>query len=250
LLPNLDKILHYARLQGVNNLAIITNGRSLVDVNLLNRFISSGLNQIGISLYSVEESVHDFLTKVNGSCRETLIGVKNAVFVAKRKRNFAVRVNILINSYNIGTLFKTVISLYKIGVKDFLFLNIAGQNNKDYFVNYKNILRFYLELSGQKRWEDAFFSFRGYPLCIFSDFIKKNKIKQQAVILQSSNSSRFKAESQNFLTHNLGQNNKLDEYEKICQNLFIRLKSCFHCSYKYFCPGVLKEYLSKFRNLY
>jgi MoaA/NifB/PqqE/SkfB family radical SAM enzyme len=82
-----------------------------------------GVSSIGISLYSVEEKIHDSITRVKGSCIQTKSGIKNLL-----RRNIDLWVNVTVSRYNQSTLFETVAGLSAMGVKNILIISVVTKD--------------------------------------------------------------------------------------------------------------------------
>jgi MoaA/NifB/PqqE/SkfB family radical SAM enzyme len=73
----LDKYIQFASSFGwFRKIQIQTNGRKLNDKNYLKHLIDSGVNEFFVSMHGLE-SVHDAVTGVSGSFKETVGGLKN-----------------------------------------------------------------------------------------------------------------------------------------------------------------------------
>ena len=75
--PNLNLFIQYAKEQGFKNICLVTNGRMLSQRNYLESLIKSGLNQVNLSLHGSNANIHDAITRVPGSFRQALRGIKN-----------------------------------------------------------------------------------------------------------------------------------------------------------------------------
>lgn len=75
-----DHLEHYARYAAsfgyFKKIQIQTNGRKLADQRFLHRLINAGINEFFISVHGPEE-IHDAITRVPGSYRETMAGIVN-----------------------------------------------------------------------------------------------------------------------------------------------------------------------------
>jgi len=74
---DLERYITFASSLGCfRKIQIQTNGRRLGDREYLKRIIDLGVNEFFVSIYGTED-VHDTLTRVKGSYRETMNGVRN-----------------------------------------------------------------------------------------------------------------------------------------------------------------------------
>jgi len=74
---DLERYIGFASSLGCfRRIQIQTNGRRLGDRKYLKRIIGVGVNEFFVSIYGTEE-IHDALTRVEGSYRETMNGIRN-----------------------------------------------------------------------------------------------------------------------------------------------------------------------------
>lgn len=248
ILKDILKIVELCKRTGFKKIAIVTNGRRLSDLDFLKSLIKSGVSEIAISVYSNVHKVHDYLTGIPGSCNETFAGLKNISSLKKEASNgyLSVRVNLLINSKNLSTLYSTLKSLYSLGIRDFLLLNMMGDENKEFFVSYENILKLYLSLSRNAEFAGSCFIFRGYPLCVFAGFLREIDREKKCASLVSDNLSDFKCENQDFDSHKVCAEYKFKNYIEKCEGIFTFLAECKKCSLYKICSGIQAGYIEKF----
>ncbi len=75
---DLPELLQYAQEKGVVT-GLITNGRRLKDKGYVQKLEDSGLDFVQITLESHDPAVHDSITRVEGSWKETVEGIKNII---------------------------------------------------------------------------------------------------------------------------------------------------------------------------
>jgi len=109
---DLENLISYAQRKGLVT-GLVTNGRKLRDKHYLHRLVSAGLDSIQITLESPDPETHDKITGVNGSWKETVEGIKNAV-----KENIYVDVNTTLTKMNIDQVEEWVIFLNNLGVEN------------------------------------------------------------------------------------------------------------------------------------
>ena len=105
-------IEHAQRLELVSGL--ITNGRRLNDKTYLNSLVEAGIDHIQITIESHEENVHDKITGVKGSWKETVQGLKNAIATP-----IYTLTNTTLNKYNVKDIIKTINFLHELELKQF-----------------------------------------------------------------------------------------------------------------------------------
>ncbi|UCH02112.1 MAG: radical SAM protein [Candidatus Bathyarchaeota archaeon] len=110
---DLSRLIRYAEERGLIS-GLVTNGRKLKDKKYLEELLKAGIDHIQITLESHDESVHDKITGTEGSWRETLKGLKNAI-----SSPVYTITNTTLNQYNYSDILKTVQFLNSLGLKDF-----------------------------------------------------------------------------------------------------------------------------------
>lgn len=104
-----ELIRHTQRLGLVSGL--VTNGRRLKDAAYLNTLVEAGIDHIQITIESHDERVHDNITGVDGSWRETVQGLKNAIATPVYTLT-----NTTLNQLNIREMRKTIDFLHDLGL--------------------------------------------------------------------------------------------------------------------------------------
>jgi radical SAM protein with 4Fe4S-binding SPASM domain len=107
-----ELIKHTQKLGLVSGL--ITNGRRLKNAPYLDSLVTAGIDHIQITLESHREQVHDKITGVPGSWRETVQGLKNAIATPVYTLT-----NTTLNQYNVDHITQTIDFLYDLGLTQF-----------------------------------------------------------------------------------------------------------------------------------
>lgn len=110
---DLPKLLQYAQDSGIVT-GLITNGRSLKDKKYFETLEKTGLDFAQITLESHKAAVHDRITGIEGSWRETVQGIKNAV-----DSQVYVTTNTTLNNYNAPDFLETIDFLKELGIAAF-----------------------------------------------------------------------------------------------------------------------------------
>ena len=105
------EIIDYAKGIGFKKVILETNGRLFCYKDFCEKMVRSGIDQFNIYLYSHNPEVHDKITRVKGSWKQTVEGIKNLV---EMKQN--VQVNVVICKENYRDLNNTVSFLKKLDV--------------------------------------------------------------------------------------------------------------------------------------
>ncbi|HDD64476.1 MAG TPA: radical SAM protein [Thermoprotei archaeon] len=109
---DLVELISYTQKKGLVS-TLVTIGRRLADKEYLRMLVEAGLDGIQITLESADPEVHDSITRVKGSWRETVEGIKNAV-----KEKVYIDVNMTLMKHNIAGIEKWVKFLHELGVEN------------------------------------------------------------------------------------------------------------------------------------
>lgn len=113
--PDLHRVLALAASLGYRRINVTTNGRRLADIEAARALLATGLTSMSISLHGDVARVHDALTGVRGSLRETLAGIRNCLDVRAPDQDFAVNVTVVRD--NVDRLERLVARVYRMGVR-------------------------------------------------------------------------------------------------------------------------------------
>ena len=78
LYPGLHRLISRAKLGGIREVTVVTNGRMLKNKDLAKKYMDSGLDVFSVSIHSAFPEVHD-LASQTGSWKETVNGIKNII---------------------------------------------------------------------------------------------------------------------------------------------------------------------------
>lgn len=110
---DLVELIRYTQRLGLVS-GLVTNGRRMKDAAYLNSLVEAGIDHIQITVESHDEKVHDKITGVEGSWRETGQGIKNAVATP-----IYTLTNTTLNKYNVKEIIKTIDFLHSLGLNQF-----------------------------------------------------------------------------------------------------------------------------------
>lgn len=125
IIPELFEIIAKCHELNFHRISIITNGRMAAYDKFAEKLKAAGISSMGVSLYSINDKVHDNITRVKGSCSQTKLGIKNLL-----KRSMNLWVNITVSSYNQSTLHKTISELASMGVEDVLIISVITEDKR------------------------------------------------------------------------------------------------------------------------
>ncbi len=101
--PNLADFIAQAKTNGYKHTSLQTNGRLLRYKDFCEDILSSGLDEISISIQGSCSNVHDALTRTPGSFEETYRGIEN-ICAIKKKYGLTLYVNFTLTRMNIQDL--------------------------------------------------------------------------------------------------------------------------------------------------
>jgi radical SAM protein with 4Fe4S-binding SPASM domain len=110
---DLPELLQYAQNKGMVT-GLITNGRRLKDKEYVKTLEEAGLDFVQVTLESHKPKVHDLMTAAEGSWKETVVGIKNAV-----RSQIYVTTNTTLSNYNAPDFLKTIDYIKELGVAAF-----------------------------------------------------------------------------------------------------------------------------------
>jgi len=110
---DLPELLQYAQNKGMVT-GLITNGRKLKDKAYVQTLENAGLDFVQVTLESHLPRIHDLITASQGSWKETVTGIKNAV-----KSQIYVTTNTTLNKHNAPDFLRTIDYIKERGVAAF-----------------------------------------------------------------------------------------------------------------------------------
>jgi radical SAM protein with 4Fe4S-binding SPASM domain len=110
---DLAELVQYAQDKGMVT-GLITNGRKLKDKEYVTALEEAGLDFVQVTLESHKPAVHDLMTAAEGSWKETVVGIKNAV-----RSQIYVTTNTTLSKYNAPDFLRTIDYISELGVAAF-----------------------------------------------------------------------------------------------------------------------------------
>jgi radical SAM protein with 4Fe4S-binding SPASM domain len=110
---DITELLQYAQNKGMVT-GLITNGRRLKDKAYVKALEEAGLDFVQITLESHKPKIHDLMTSAEGSWKETVAGIKNAV-----RSQIYVTTNTTLSKYNAPEFLRTIDYIKELGVAAF-----------------------------------------------------------------------------------------------------------------------------------
>jgi len=75
-LARLEGLVAIARSEGIEKVGVQTNGRRLAYSNVVQRLVDAGVNRFDVSLHGSNADTHDWVTRVPGSFKQTIRGLR------------------------------------------------------------------------------------------------------------------------------------------------------------------------------
>jgi MoaA/NifB/PqqE/SkfB family radical SAM enzyme/GT2 family glycosyltransferase len=206
---------------------LISNGRVFSYKEFCNRVSKEGICNVYVSIYSSRKDIHDAVTGVSGSYKQTLNGIKNLL-----QTGINVRLRLIITKKNIDHLKESVNFFNKMGVKEIMLVNLEPKGNAldnfdEYFIPLKKVSS---EIKGIiKILPEIRILVENIPFCYLGPKYKKYYTKVQEDI-------------QYVFRDKLSNPNKLDD------GYHFYLPKCKKCLYKNKeCRGIFKDYPRKLK---
>jgi radical SAM protein with 4Fe4S-binding SPASM domain len=154
---DLPLLIRYAEEKGLVT-GLITNGRRLKDSEYIDELISAGIDHFQITLESYREEVHDKITGVKGSWKETVQGLKNAIATPVYTIT-----NTTLNKHNIEDIIETINFVHNLGLNQFacngfIYSEKAPETSKDFSIEETEL-------------EEKLVKIRDYAITLGMDFI-------------------------------------------------------------------------------
>jgi len=126
------EIVKFAKEVGYIIVQAQTSGRMFSSVDFCKKMIIAGMNEFSPALHGHTAKLHDFLTRREGSFRQTVLGIHNMRKLTKGK--IRILTNTVINKYNYKFLPQLASLLVKLGVHQyqFAFVHALGNAYKDF----------------------------------------------------------------------------------------------------------------------
>ncbi|MDD5067163.1 MAG: radical SAM protein [bacterium] len=220
--PGLFRVLNICR-KVFRDIEIISNGRKMKETAFLDKLIGSGANAFAISIYSLSDAVHDTITGVKGSCRETKKGILNLI-KARKTRRITIRINTTLSAGNALHAVDMIKKLYLLGIRDFIIAEEIILNKRRKALDLQGI-RKALEDVSRLKFRDIRIVLKGFPPCLVRD-LRNPFIRYEPYGLESCIKKGWRQE----------------KYTERFRGNFAKLKKCSGCSLDKHCPGFQKYY--------
>lgn len=222
------ELIQFAKQLRFKAIMMISNGRMFSYEDFCKSLFKAGLRLVFVTLQGSTPKLHDTMTKVEGSFRQTIKGIKNL-----KKYGVEVHTNTVISKLNYKDLPRLPFLLSELNV-DFSklsFIRIKGnaQYNKDWLVGKMSEAVPYVKLSAEnfiKLKKD--FVIQEIPLCIMGNYIEYTRrgAKMPSIDTTTHDSDIF--------------------MKKYYRGGNIKRKECMKCTYSDGCLGPWEEYIKYF----
>jgi len=135
---DLPELLLYAQNKGMVT-GLVTNGRKLRDKAYVEILEKSGLDFVQVTLESHDAAIHDLMTAIDGSWKETVSGIKNAV-----SSQIYVTTNTTLSKHNAPSFLETIdflktLSVAAFGCNSLIYSGKANKIDKEFALPLKTL---------------------------------------------------------------------------------------------------------------
>lgn len=120
---DITEIIRYAKSIGFKQVGITTNGRLFAYQSFAKKILSTGIDQIVVSLQGHNAALHDYQTQVHGSFEQTVKGIKNLIKL--NNKGISLLVNVVINQITYKQLQEIVSFIVSLGIKEINLLYVS-----------------------------------------------------------------------------------------------------------------------------
>lgn len=251
--PNLINYIKYAREQGYQEIAVVSNGRQYRDVKYCLDLIQAGVREFTVSIHGHSSIIHDTLTRHPGSFAQTVDGLRN---FSRIRQSLPIRVNIshVVNRVNYRFLdrFFEFVAQYLV---DIVILNTVQPRGDNMEENFLVLMPQYKEVA--RKIENIFFKkseLLKSKLSPFEWFVSIVEmpvcVSKRLFFLAGFGKIRLIRSTKNYEVR--AQEESSREYTLLAArrntNVSLKEKSdkCLECQYNCVCEGVFSNYVKHF----
>lgn len=229
---DLISLFSYANQVGFQDIELQTNGREFKNINLVKKLVKYGLRRVLLSLHGPNERVHDSISSMPGSFKESIRGLQNLI-------QYSVEpvINTVVCRANYDTLVDIVQSVdslmdchRKIRFSYPIIEGAAFDHVDDVIIPFSEVLPNLSEAIKLANKLGIEIEYANMPLCICNPSLTTyDRIKLSEFVVASP-----------FYKYNIPRGEKS-----------VKLNICSQCSKNWLCPGIQVEYLRSFpENIY
>ncbi len=246
--PKLIELINYCKKVWFLEIHIITNWMRFDSFDFTKNIIKSWLTRFNISIHSHQEEIEDYLTGVKWWLIRKLNAIDNINLIIKEGNLQPLSINIVLNSYNLKSIIKTVLFFFKVKkIKDirinFIWLDEDIKENwDDLKISYTEFLPYLKQLIYISLKYSIRITFDSVPACIF---YKIDKINYKLFI------EKFLWEEYDHITEiDWINNNKVFDWKiEKTNRQKTKFEKCKLCKYNLKCEWVRKTYNEVYWNL-
>jgi MoaA/NifB/PqqE/SkfB family radical SAM enzyme len=235
LLDDLNAIVRFCKDKGFKSVGVITNGRRLKDAKFAESLVRAGADDFAVSIYSVDNKIHDLITRRPGSARDTKKGLANLIRLSK-KYPISVRVNTVLSRWNYRGLPATLETLSSYGVRNFIVAEQIVTPKRSAHLSISQTNGSLKKIMGLSL-ENTRLVLRGFPFCLIG---RGGTACKEGIIIKPSNPLII-LEKQNLDTLVKGRGKK-SQYLSDLGKLFTKADRCRSCAVDSRCHGIQKAY--------
>jgi len=226
-------LVEKAKQFGYREIALGTNARTLSSLKFVKSLHKGGLNRVTTTLYGYDSKSHEAVTRVPGSFRQTIQGIKNTL-----RLGIVTTVNTVVFSLTAQDLQKTGQFLASLGIQYWTLLDLIPDGYA--LKNYKNLVLNPKELRiAFNSIESTVDDFQAvnifdFPFCLIP-----------SAILEKKNCSILAAKGRTEIINQVGYKPKrFEEKNDIYFDIHkVRNQKCKECAYNKECGGIWMPYI-------
>lgn len=224
--PSLLELIRYAKKLGFAEVMITTNGRMLAYKQYVSQLIDSGINQIVVSIHGPNAHVHDKLTGVSGSFKQTLQGIRNL----KESGTKGVGVNIVITKQNYKHLPEIAKLAKSLGIDrvEFLFVSVID----DYTLHTPAISKVYPYLIKAFKYASSSWTVNNLPMGCYT----------MGDVFNAS----YAGDKEETKFIETAADHKIQKVEQKKVITWTKVAACGKCRKNEFCRGIQKIYIKHY----
>lgn len=227
--PDFLGLIKYAKNLGFTTIQVQTNGRMFAYRDFCQKTIEAGTNEFAFSLHGHIPELHDYLTTVPGSFRQTVQGIRNLKTFSQR-----VITNTVVTKSNYRHLPEIAKFLISLGVDQyqFAFVHPVGSAEE----NFESIVP---------------------QFSLIEPYIKRGLdigIKAGKIVMTEAIPYCFMQGHEDYIAEKIIPQTKIYDYNKIIENFTVSRQKegkakghqCSGCYYNQICEGPWREYPERF----
>jgi len=221
-------IISYAKRIGYKYIQLQTNGRMLAYNRFTEKLIDAGTNRFAVSIHSHNQVIHDAQTKVDGSWKQSIEGIRNL-----KKHDVFIYVQFVITKPNYRHLIKIQKLISNLGVNNiqYAFVFPMGGAHSDFdgiVPKFSDVMPYIREAVNYSKQNNINCVITGIPYCLAPELMNKMLEKDQV------------------RADKLFLNQFVDWIKFRKDNMKVKSPQCEFCKLYDKCEGLWSEYVKRY----